>query len=882
MNCRLILQKVLLAVLITLTTIRVFAQSLSYDIRVNQVGYLPNSIKMAAITNSMADSFRVMTGNVDSLVFQGQLLPSAYYTSSGENVKIADFTLLKSSGRYVIVVNDLGKSLPFSIQEDVFTELSKASIKAYYFNRASIAILSEYAGKYARAMGHPDTAVVVLPSAASVNRPAGTIISTPGGWYDAGDYNKYIVSSGISVFTLLSAYETYPEFYDTLNLNIPESNNNIPDILDEALWNIKWMSTMQDTDGGVYHKTTEAQFSGFLMPSMVTSTRYVTAKSTSATLDFAAIMAMTARIYKRYDTELAIKAIKQAEKAWQWAMKHPNVVFKNPPASGIYPSVGTGGYEDSGFDDEFSWCAAELFITTKDTNYYKLIGLDKTFGMPGWPIVNTLGLLSLLVNQDSLASIANIEFIKSKLLDFVSGTKNNLIISPYRIPGDFYYWAGNNAFANWGMLFMQAYHLTHNASYYNAAVSTLDYLLGKNATSYCFVTGQGTKSPMHIHHRISSADGVAEPVPGLLVCGADPGDVSDCGSSSYPSTFPAKSYLDSECSYSTNEVAIGINAPFAFLAGAIQCEYKRNFIDSMPRYFSISKNRINLPYKIGDDIQVTIEGNSDWRLNPVEDWISISSTEGSGNATVQINSQSDNPTDSSRIGKIYIYCQGTITDSIIIAQNGVRKSFKLEFEDYTSMSGIQVESTSDIGGGKNLGYVDPNDWVTYNLDITIAGIYDVVIRHAGYAGNFDMILNGTLLKKVTFPKTADWQVWDSYSTQLPLSEGQHELKILFNAAGVNLNWMQFDWNSPLNVLSLNYDDIDIYPVPADKLLTIRLNTTGSIKDIEILSLDGKVMHKTAVEKNMNTIIDVSMLKPGMYILRAKTGSAISNYKIIIR
>jgi endoglucanase len=114
----------------------------------------------------------------------------------------------------------LGKSVSFAVSSYIFSDLSGATLKSYYFNRASTPIEEQYAGAYARAEGHPDTAVVVLPSAASENRPAGTIISTPGGWYDAGDYNKYIVSSGISVFTLLSASETYPGYYDTLNTNI--------------------------------------------------------------------------------------------------------------------------------------------------------------------------------------------------------------------------------------------------------------------------------------------------------------------------------------------------------------------------------------------------------------------------------------------------------------------------------------------------------------------------------------------------------------------------------------------------------------------------------------------------------------------------------------
>jgi endoglucanase len=875
-------KNLLLFIVLAQITLHTMAQSLSYDIRLNQIGFLPNAIKRAAVVNTQSDSFKVMTSDLKNIVFQGQFLPSAYYTASGEDVFLADFTMLTEPGDYVLVISDLGKSVPFQVKSNVFMELTKATLKSFYFNRASTPILSEYGGIYAREEGHPDTSVVVLPSASSVNRPAGTIISTPGGWYDAGDYNKYVVSSGGTVFNLLSAYETYPGFFDTLKTNIPESNNNIPDILDEALWNIKWMMTMQDTDGGVYNKTTEANFSGFVMPSKVTATRYVAAKGTAATLDFAAVMAMTARIYKKYDPDLANTALTQAIKAWQWAKSNPNIVFKNPAASGIYPAVNTGEYSDSDFSDEFSWCASELYITTKDSNYYKEISFDQSFGVPGWPTVRTLGLLSLFVNKDSLTSIANIDLIKSKLIDAVSGTKNNLTTSPYRIPGDFYYWAGNNAFANWGMLFMQVFRLTGDASYFNAGVSTLDYLLGKNATTYCFVTGQGTKNPKHIHHRISSADGVAEPVPGLLVCGADPGDVSDCGTSKYPSTFPAKSYLDSECSYSTNEVAIGLNSPLVFLAGAIEAEYQKNFIDSMPRYFSISANKINLPYKIGNSVQVAFEGNTQWELASSVNWISISDTTGRGNATIRINCKTNNPDDSARTGKIYVYSQSTITDSIMVTQNGKRKSFRLEAEDYIGMSGIQTETTGDTDGSKNIGYVDANDWVTYSLDITDAGVYNVTIRHAGYAGNFDVSINDIFFQKVTFPKTADWQVWDSYTAEMTFSEGQHVLKFKFNSAGTNLNWYQFDWKYFTNIENIVIDNIKIYPNPADKFINIEFGPKQGTGEIMILTVEGKtILHQTSKSENFETI-DVSGLEKGMYILKAIFVSGIYTKTFIIK
>jgi endoglucanase len=824
-----------------------------------------------------------MTSDLSLTVFQGQSLPAAHYSPSDENVRIADFTLMQAPGNYVIVVDDLGKSVPFSIKNDVLIPMSKAAIKAFYYNRASMDILSEFAGIYAREMGHPDTAVVVHPSAASAIRPAGMIISTPGGWYDAGDYNKYIVNSGISTFTLLSAYETYPDYFDTLKTNIPESNNDIPDILDEALWNIKWMMTMQDTnDGGVYHKTTEAQFSSFVMPSKVTSTRYVTAKGTAAALDFAAIMAMTARIYKKYLPDLAVQALKQAVNAWQWAKINPDVPFTNPPASGIYPEISTGEYSDGNFDDEFSWCAAELYITTRDAQYYNDIGLNATYDLPGWGGVKTLGLLSLIVNKDSLTADADTTLAKSKLLEMVAKTKSNIAASPYRIPGDFYFWGGNNTYANWGMLFMQAFRITQNATYFNAALSSLDYLLGRNATSYCFVTGAGTKHPMHIHHRISGSDGIAEPVPGLLVGGSNPGNLTDCGSSQYPSTLPAKAYADLQCSCSTNEVAINWNAPLAFLAGAIQCEYLKNFTDKMPDYFVISPTKVDLPYKKGNSIQIVIEGNTDWELSPSADWIELDTANGIGSGIIQVNSKTDNPDETARSGTIYVYSQGIQSDSISVTQNGVRKSFRIEAEDYTGMLGLQTESTSDYGGGLDLGYVDVDDWVTYNLDITVAGIYNVIFRHAGYEGDFDVSIDNTYLQTITFPATSGWQDWTSNTTQINLPEGQHVMKFTFNKIGVNLNWMQFDWTSESGVDNIvNDDGVNVYPMPVDKYLNIEFNSSERPRKIQLLSLDGKIILSLDCPDRLGEVIDVSNLNAGIYILRIIFNTRIYTKKIII-
>ena len=138
---------------------------------------------------------------------------------------------------------------------------------------------------------------MIHPSAVSPGRPAGTIISSPLGWYDAGDYNKYIVNSSYSVGLMLMAYEQNKEYFNRLNAGIPESGNSTADLLDELMFNLKWMITMQDPyDGGVYHKLTTPNFEGFVMPTDCHQQRYVVQKSVTASYDFAAVMALAARI----------------------------------------------------------------------------------------------------------------------------------------------------------------------------------------------------------------------------------------------------------------------------------------------------------------------------------------------------------------------------------------------------------------------------------------------------------------------------------------------------------------------------------------------------------------------------------------------------------
>ncbi len=550
------------------------------DIRVNQIGYLVGGNKQAVVVSPTSEQFE-LRNEAGEVVFGGYLLQKKYWDKSGEEVAIADFSGFKSKGKYFLV-NGQTESSPFVIEEQPYNELIKASIKSFYFHRASAALEKQYSGPYHRSFAHPDTAVVVHASGASSLRPSGSKIATPFGWYDAGDYNKYVVNSGITTYTLLNAYLHNQQLLDSLHLNIPESTNDTPDIIDEILWNIRWIESMQDPeDGGVYHKTTTASFEGFVGPTAATARRYVVAKGTAATLDFAAVMAKAGVVLMATNPEYSRILIEKAERAWDWAVENPDKPYRNPEAgSSGDPAIKTGEYGDRNFQDEFLWASIELFLATGKSDYLNKINLNgMDFGIPNWSSVESLGLISL-----STAGTEVPELLKKSASDKLMALSEKLIAvwreAPYKITLNDFRWGSNSVVLNQGMILINAYKSFGNTEFFEAALSGLDYVLGRNAVGYCFVTGMGNKSPVNPHHRISASDQIEEPIPGMLVGGPNPHNVDqDCGSDQYEVIqFPAKCYIDKVCSYSTNEVAINWNAPLVYMSSSLQSIYQSEFI----------------------------------------------------------------------------------------------------------------------------------------------------------------------------------------------------------------------------------------------------------------------------------------------------------------
>ena len=535
-------------------------------ILVNQLGFKPLAEKIALL-RVKAGKFEIVDSKSGKVVFTGKPGPMKYWELSGDSVSAADFSAFTAPGTYQLVIGkNAVVSYPFVISRNVYSDIAKASLKAFYLNRSGMEISALYAGKWARPAGHPDNLVRVHTSAASASRPEGTVISSPGGWYDAGDYNKYVVNSGITTYTLLLFAQVYPDYCKKLDIHIPESGNGIPDVFNELLYNLRWMLTMQDpADGGVYHKLTNKAFCDFVMPASANDPRYVVMKSTAATLDFAATMAMASRVFAKTSyPELKVlgkTCLAAAEKAYAWAKANPAIYYKNPA------DISTGAYDDTFLSDEFFWASAELGLATGNASMVSGKELmDQKIMVPSWDYSGMNGILSLALSEgtsfETLRTLA-----QKQLFRYVDQLVSKAQQSPYHVSIDFFKWGSNSDVANIAVLKLVAARISNNPVYYKSVQGDLDYLLGRNATNYCFVTGFGAKQVMHIHHRPSGADGIDAPCPGFLAGGPNTVVLNDCPGITR-STFPAKSYADAQCSYSTNEIAINWNAPLFFLLAA--------------------------------------------------------------------------------------------------------------------------------------------------------------------------------------------------------------------------------------------------------------------------------------------------------------------------
>ena len=535
-------------------------ESVNKNIRLNQIGYHPKSNKQFILADTTATQFQLLNYQQET-VYTGRVKSNGNWGPSGEAGYMGDFSSFEVPGTYQIIVNER-TSYPFDIKANLYQEAWHASIKSYYFQRASLPIEKEFDSLFYRAAGHPDMRCFYHPSSGKTSG----FLASPGGWYDAGDYGKYVVNGALSTGQMLLLYALYPQAVADQTLHIPESGNGVNDLLDELKYELDWLLTMQDEDGGVFHKLTAKNFSGFISPEAYDLDRYVIGKGTAASLDFAAVIAQSARLLAPTHELWSQMALGAAEKAWKWAQLNPQRAFSNPD------DVKTGEYGDTQFDDDFYWAAAELYLATQEAMYLNYLQSNKeTYQHQptnSWKFfTRNVAFASLLIHQD-LIDPKLYETLKKEHLLLSDSLLEVINHHPYRIALNTFEWGSNSDILNQALLLCLAHQLTAEEKYLIGAEQITDYVFGKNATGYSFLTGFGSKRVRFPHHRPSGADRILKPIPGFIVGGPN-GDRQDQQEVTYTSALPAKAYQDVQPSYASNEVCLNWNAPAVFVLGYI-------------------------------------------------------------------------------------------------------------------------------------------------------------------------------------------------------------------------------------------------------------------------------------------------------------------------
>jgi len=542
------------------------------NIKVDQVGY-PRSGQKIALVSAPGQTFEVKRSSDNATIFRGKLRAAAPDANSGDTLQAADFSSLQLPGKYYLEVPGVGRSWPFSVEEEVFSRTFYLAMRAFYGQRCGTAVDlgPEFPG-YTHAACHLRGS---FHASSGKEGPRENV----GGWHDAGDYGRYMVNSGITTGTLLWAWELFGPKLGRIKLNIPETGNGNPDLLNEVRWNLEWMLKMQDDDGGVWHKQTSEHFPGFVMPEddplpgLVIGTGSAPYKSTCATADLAAVAAIAARVYEPYDQNFAAKNLRAAREAWTWTERYPNVTFRNPPG------ISTGEYGDTDCGDERLWAAAELWRTTGEPVYHRYFLDNYAQYLPNlhapqaesWREVAPMGLWSYALatrqGADAHARAAIRQGALTAAREIVDRTRRN----PYRVSlvATDYAWGSNGLAANYGVQLLFTNVLSPDPAFVETALDNLHYLLGRNTFSLSWVTQVGANPYRHPHHRPSGADKNPEPWPGLLSGGPNAARQDAVLQALPPHLPPAKIYSDNQDSYASNEVCINWQAMLVFLLAGV-------------------------------------------------------------------------------------------------------------------------------------------------------------------------------------------------------------------------------------------------------------------------------------------------------------------------
>lgn len=567
---------------------------ISKHIKIDQFGYLPNSKKIAVIADpqvgfNASESFSPGTGinqyqvrrwDDNTVVYSGTLVVwngGSTHAQSGDRGWWFDFSTINTPGSYYIfdLANNVG-SFRFEIGNNVYASLLKVACRMYFYQRVNQVKQPPYVdARWSDATSFDGANQDRAARSRWDKTNPTTARDVHGGWYDAGDYNKYITFAGSPMCNLMETYRMHPNYF-TDDYNIPESGNGIPDILDEVKWEMDFFKRMQDASGtnGLFLKVGADNFNSASPPSNDLNPRYYVPECTSSTITGAAVFALGSTIYKSlgnaamtiYGNDLQTRAIN----AWNRA-KITTSNFNNFQTSCDDQNIVAGDADQSIEDQQDMIVTAALYLweatgsaeykNAFDTMYIKSRPISfywwgpyfapvhrallRYTNIPGSDIVISNNIRSIKSNQDAVLS----------LTDYSAGT------DLYRsfMPDAQYHWNSHEVKANAGLNNLDfvsfGINTGQSALYQETAESYLHWFHGVNPFGKVMLTNMyayGADSSVNeFYHAwfgngtvwdnvFTSANG---PAPGYLIGGPNK-DFSVPGISPPGGQPPQKSYRE--------------------------------------------------------------------------------------------------------------------------------------------------------------------------------------------------------------------------------------------------------------------------------------------------------------------------------------------------
>lgn len=510
--------------------------------------------------------------------------------ASGDHLHHADFSSTTTPGRdYTLVVNDHGtehSSHAFDIDDQIYSKLRYEALEYFYHNRSGETIAMPYAGspELTRPAMHPSDWMETWPNDP---RQEDYSLDLTGGWYDAGDTGKYATAAAKTLWTLLNIYErglhtsgNATVVYGDGKMNIPENNNGVPDILDEARYEMEMFLNMQvpDTasDAGMVHHKGHKYYGD-------ETRRYLAEPTTPATLALAAVGAQMSRTIQPYDASFAQTCLESAEKAWQATILQPNR-FITP---GFYRGGGDYGDLGNSSDDEFFWATCELYITTGKSVYRDYLLSSPHFAYDfyahKWSAYYVFfkeanhGNVSLAVVPNGLSSVY-LDQVKHAILGWADaylaiiesgeGYKLSLSDSEANYP-----WGSNSALLTHSTAMCLAYDFTGDQKYLNGVLENMHYILGRNALDRSYISNYGERPIQQLFHYYWSGTEPTAPT-GTISLGPNEALQDQVIQNSFlPGTPAQRCFIDDDNSYSTNETLITVNAFLAWVAAFLADEF---------------------------------------------------------------------------------------------------------------------------------------------------------------------------------------------------------------------------------------------------------------------------------------------------------------------